>query len=153
MTEFNTQRIIDILLELQLRSSTSSDLLSGLIKSANTASSPSDTGAPVLTVRSDIPTVTTSSNGNYQPLKTDSVGRLHVTTDPLELLRVVRVTDTNGDVIYYRGWALPGTNPSSPGWRVAKTIESSSGNITTLYAGGTTQPNFIFNNYLTLSYS
>jgi hypothetical protein len=155
MTEFNAQRVIDILLELQLKSGNVSSILENLIKSGNTPSTISDTGVPIFTVRSTIPTVTTSGDNNYQPLKTDNTGRLHVSTDPLELLRVIRLADTPnvGDVTYYRGWALPGTAPGSTGWRVARTVETASGNVTTTYAGGTLLPNFVFNNYLSLVYS
>lgn len=42
-----------------------------------------DTGTMTLTVRQDTPASSTSADGDYQPMKTDSVGRVHVNVGAL----------------------------------------------------------------------
>lgn len=47
-------------------------------KAEDVAAANGDTGVAVLTVRDDTATGATDANGDYQPLKSDSAGRLHV---------------------------------------------------------------------------
>lgn len=148
-------RIIELLERLQLANNEVADLLRNTIKPEDGASADGDFGIPALTVRQDSLSVTTAANGDYQPLKTDQLGRLWIVNDPLELLRVDRIADTpaSGDNTYYQGFALPGTADSASAWRIKRIVETSSGDVTITYAGGNATPNRVWNNRLSLVYS
>lgn len=57
---------------------TSSQLIDDIIRSEDVASADGHAGASVLTVRQDTLAGSTSADGDYQPFKTDSVGRLWI---------------------------------------------------------------------------
>ncbi|MCS7316954.1 MAG: hypothetical protein NZZ41_01340 [Candidatus Dojkabacteria bacterium] len=147
-------RIIELLERLQLANNEVANLLRNTIKPEDGESSDGDFGIPTLTVRQDTLSVTTGSNGEYQPLKTDALGRLWIVSDPYELLRVDKVDNSPnvGDTTYYQGFALPGTSDSSPNWRIKRIIETASGDVFITYAGGNANADKVWNNRLSLAY-
>lgn len=148
-------RIIELLERLQLANGEVAALLRNTIKPEDGPSADGDFGIPALTVRQDTLSVTSGSNGEYQPLKTDALGRLWTVTDPFELLRVDRVSDSPalGDTTYYQGFALPGTSDASPNWKIKRIIETASGDVSITYAGGNANADKVWNSRLGLAYS
>lgn len=73
-----------------------------------------------------------------------------VTTDKKQLAKRI---DFITDSLFYKGEALPGTATSLGTWRISKVTIAGDGDVTVLWANGSSQFANIWDNRLSLTYS